>query len=31
MICGGNIFEGNHLEVQKEIISVVTRRNVFWS
>ena len=27
----GNIFEGKHLEVQKEIISVVTRRDVFWS
>jgi len=26
-----NIFEGNHPEVQKEIISFATRRDVFWS
>jgi len=25
------MFEGSHLEVKKEIISVVTRRDVFWS
>jgi len=28
---GGNIFEDIHLELQKEIIGVATRRDVFWS